>query len=226
MKTVLYTAFLLMASLIGYTQDCSLILKGHIEDADTHQKLSGANVIVVELSRELITDDQGDFIFNNLCPGNYTIRVSHADCETYEQKINLTKNRHLDIDLPHAKNTLSEVTLISQKGSSGTGIKKELSSREMDENKGQSLAETLSRMNGVTMLQTGSTISKPIIHGLHSNRILTINNGVRQEGQQWGNEHAPEIDPFIAGKLLVIKGVDELKYGSDAIGGVILVEPR
>ena len=76
------------------------------------------------------------------------------------------------------------------------------------------------------MLQTGSTISKPIIHGLHSNRILTINNGVRQEGQQWGNEHAPEIDPFIAGKLLVIKGVDELKYGSDAIGGVILVEPK
>jgi iron complex outermembrane receptor protein len=49
---------------------------------------------------------------------------------------------------------------------------------------------------------------------------------VRQEGQQWGNEHAPEIDPFIAARLTVIKGVDELRYGSDAIGGVILVEPR
>jgi iron complex outermembrane receptor protein len=61
---------------------------------------------------------------------------------------------------------------------------------------------------------------------LHSNRILTINNGVRQEGQQWGNEHAPEIDPFIADKLTVIKGVDELKYGSDAIGGVVLVDPK
>ena len=65
-----------------------------------------------------------------------------------------------------------------------------------------------------------------MIHGLHSNRILTINNGVRQEGQQWGNEHAPEIDAFIADKLTVIKGVDELKYGSDAIGGVILVQPK
>jgi iron complex outermembrane recepter protein len=215
-----------MASLMGYSQNCSFILKGHIEDADTHLKLSGANVVLVELNKEMVTDEQGDFIFNNLCQGNYTIRVTHADCETYEQKINLTKNRHLDIDLPHAKNTLSEVTLTSQKGTSNTGFKKELSSREMEESKGQSLAETLSRMNGVTMLQTGSNISKPIIHGLHSNRILTINNGVRQEGQQWGNEHAPEIDPFIAGKLMVIKGVDELKYGSDAIGGVILVEPR
>lgn len=88
------------------------------------------------------------------------------------------------------------------------------------------LAQSLSRINGVTMLQTGNNISKPVIHGLHSNRILTINNGVRQEGQQWGNEHAPEIDPFVANKLTVIKGVDELKYGSDAIGGVVIVEPR
>ncbi|MDZ4809151.1 MAG: TonB-dependent receptor, partial [Bacteroidota bacterium] len=98
--------------------------------------------------------------------------------------------------------------------------------KDLEETKGLSLAEALSKINGVTMLQTGSTISKPVIHGLHSSRILTINNGVRQEGQQWGNEHAPEIDPFIADKLIVIKGVDELKYGSDAIAGVILVEPK
>ncbi len=121
---------------------------------------------------------------------------------------------------------LGEITLSSQRGLKSTGFKKELSNRQMDETKGESLAEALSKINGVTMLQTGSTISKPVIHGLHSNRILTINNGVRQEGQQWGSEHAPEIDPFIANKLIVIKGVDELKYGSDAIGGVILVEPK
>src|SRR5688500_11682563 len=96
----------------------------------------------------------------------------------------------------------------------------------MEKIKGLVISEALSKINGVTLLQTGSTISKPVIHGLHSNRVLTINNGVRQEGQQWGNEHAPEIDPFIANRLTVIKGVDELRYGSDAIGGVILVEPR
>ncbi|MBK7882797.1 MAG: TonB-dependent receptor plug domain-containing protein [Chitinophagaceae bacterium] len=105
-------------------------------------------------------------------------------------------------------------------------LKKELSGKALQETRGLSLSEALTKINGVTMLQTGSTISKPIIHGLHSNRILTINNGVRQEGQQWGNEHAPEIDPFIADKLTVIKGVDELKYGSDAIGGVVLVDPK
>src|SRR5688500_19161669 len=79
----------------------------------------------------------------------------------------------------------------------------------MEKIKGLVISEALSKINGVTLLQTGSTISKPVIHGLHSSRILTIVNGVRQEGQQWGNEHAPEIDPFIADKLTVIKGRSE-----------------
>ena len=64
-----------------------------------------------------------------------------------------------------------------------------------------------------------------MIHGLHSNRILILNNGIRQEGQQWGQEHAPEIDPFVATNLKLIKGAAAVKYGSDAIGGVILVNP-
>jgi iron complex outermembrane recepter protein len=128
--------------------------------------------------------------------------------------------------MPHARKTLGELTLEAQRGIANTGFKKELSGKALNESRGLSLAEALSKINGVTMLQTGSTIAKPVIHGLHSNRILTINNGVRQEGQQWGNEHAPEIDPFIADKLVIIKGVDELRYGSDAIGGVILVEPK
>jgi iron complex outermembrane recepter protein len=226
LKTVFIAAFLLFSSIKSNSQNCALYLKGHIEDADTRQKLSGASVLLVELNRTIITDDKGDFIFKELCSANYTLRVSHIDCDPYEQNLNLVKSRHIDINLPHAKNTLDEVTLTSQKGTPNTGFKKELSARDMEETKGLSLAEALSRLNGVSMLQTGSTISKPIIHGLHSNRILTINNGVRQEGQQWGNEHAPEIDPFIAGKLTVIKGVDELKYGSDAIGGVILIEPK
>jgi iron complex outermembrane receptor protein len=146
--------------------------------------------------------------------------------DTVTRVINLRANAHADFDLIHTKNKLTDVTVTATTGVQITGIKKELSGKELEETRGLSLAEALSKVTGVTMLQTGSTISKPVIHGLHSNRILTINNGVRQEGQQWGNEHAPEIDPFIAARLTVIKGVDELRYGSDAIGGVILVEPK
>ncbi len=225
MKQII-TAILILLGSYAYAQNCQLVLKGHVEDLDTREKLSNATVLIPELNKEIVTDAEGDFSFENLCAGKFTLIVSHVGCETVTLQINLTKNRHLDIDMPHIKNTLNEVVVSGLKGTQNTGSKKELSAREMEQSKGQNLAEALSRLNGVTLLQTGSTVSKPVIHGLHGNRILTINNGVRQEGQQWGNEHAPEIDPFIAGKLMVIKGVDELKYGSDAIGGVILVEPK
>jgi len=207
-------------------QPCSIKLSGHVEDADTKEKLQAATVSIKENGKQIVTDEKGDFVFTGLCSGSYTVLITHVSCDAVEKKITLTKDYHIDVLLPHTRKVLGDVIVDAQKGIANTGFKKELNGRALEETKGLSLAEALSKINGVTMLQTGSTIAKPIIHGLHSNRILTINNGVRQEGQQWGNEHAPEIDPFIADKLIVIKGVDELRYGSDAIGGVILVEPK
>ncbi len=207
-------------------QVCDIRFTGHIEDADTKQRLPAATVNIREINRQIITDNNGDFLFENLCAGNYTLLITHVNCEAVEKKVAISRSYHIDIFLPHARRTLGEILVEGQTGMPKSGYKDELSGQALEETRGLSLADALSRINGVSLLQTGSTISKPVIHGLHGNRILTINNGVRQEGQQWGNEHAPEIDPFIAGKLVVMQGVDELKYGSDAIGGVVLVEPR
>jgi len=218
--TLVVAPFLLIA------QVCDLSFSGHVEDANTKEKLASAVVIIQGEKYQAITNENGDFFFQGICPGRYTIIITHADCDTVVKEMDIRKTTHLDVFLPHAFKTLGQVVIESRKGVPNTGFRKELSRKELEETRGLSLAEALSRLNGVTMLQTGSTISKPVIHGLHSSRILMINNGVRQEGQQWGNEHAPEIDPFIADRLTVIKGVDELKYGSDAIAGVILVEPR
>lgn len=226
LKFICTIFFVIAFSGAGFSQTCTLRLSGHVEDADTKEKMPGAVVSIKEKGIVLTTDEKGDFLFTDLCSGDYTLLVSHVNCDSVEKTIRLQQNYHIDIFMPHARRTLGAVTVEAQKGIPNTGFKQELSGRILGETRGQSLAEALSRINGVTMLQTGSTISKPVIHGLHGSRILIINNGVRQEGQQWGNEHAPEIDPFIADKLVVIKGVDELKYGSDAIGGVILVEPK
>ena len=207
-------------------QPCNYLLSGHVEDVDTNEKLVAATASIKETGKQIVTNEKGDFVFTALCAGEYTLLITHVSCDTVVKKIILTKDYHIDILMPHTRKVLGKVVVNAQKGTANTGFKKELSGRALEETKGLSLAEALSKINGITILQTGSTISKPVIHGLHSNRILTINNGVRQEGQQWGNEHAPEIDPFIADKLIVIKGVDELRYGSDAIGGVILVEAK
>jgi iron complex outermembrane receptor protein len=216
----------LLAVAVVHGQKCSGKLRGHVHSSLNHETLERATVMISETGRVIITDAKGDFVFDSLCAGKYTLLVSHVNYDTLIRPVAFASNQHIDLDLIPSKNTLSEVIVNSQKGSANTGITKNLSGKELEETRGLSLAAALSRLNGVRMLQTGTTVAKPVIHGLHGNRILTINNGVRQEGQQWGNEHAPEIDPFIANRLTVIKGVDELRYGSDAIGGVILVEPR
>ncbi len=224
MKPLIIILLILLTCPAAYSQTCSHRLTGHVHSTVTHENLAGA---VVRLQgRTIITDPNGDFRFDSLCPGTYQLVITHASYDSVSQTFVISRSMHLDLDLRPLQHMLSEVTVTGTRTQLNTGIRKELSGAELDEAKGGSLAEALSKLNGVAMLQTGATISKPVIHGLHSNRILTINNGVRQEGQQWGNEHAPEIDPFIANKLTVIKGVDELRYGSDAIGGVILVEPR
>ena len=192
----------------------------------SHENLAAATVQIVGTQKTLVTNDKGDFVFEGLCAGTYSIRITHSSYDTVVKTVTLAQRLHLDLDLIPSRNTLQEVTVTGVRGVQNTGTKKELAGRELEETRGQSLAEALTKINGVSLLQTGSNISKPVIHGLHSNRILTINNGIRQEGQQWGTEHAIEIDPFIANRLTVIKGVDELRYGSDAIGGVILVEPK
>jgi len=78
---------------------------------------------------------------------------------------------------------------------------------------------------GLALLQTGPSIAKPVIRGLHSQRVKVINAGVAQEGQQWGGEHAPEIDPFDAERIEILKGAAGIEYGPGALGGVIRIEP-
>ena len=83
------------------------------------------------------------------------------------------------------------------------------------------IIEALAKQPGVSALSTGPAIAKPVIRGLGYNRVLTINDGVRQEGQQWGDEHGIEIDESSVSKVEVLKGPASLIYGSDAIAGVI-----
>jgi iron complex outermembrane recepter protein len=208
-------------------QDCSLRLSGIVLDEATLKPLPGATILLVEQNRRTTSNKNGFYEFSKLCPGNYKIKITHLGCMPFDADLILNKNLlNQNFELLHKQHELSEVSVSANTATDGFAIKSSLSATDFEKAKGGTLGEMLTQLNGVSVLQTGSTIFKPVIHGLHSQRVLILNNGVRQEGQQWGAEHAPEIDPLIAGKLTVIKGVGALKYGSDAIGGAVLVEPR
>jgi iron complex outermembrane recepter protein len=97
---------------------------------------------------------------------------------------------------------------------------------ELQRTRGQTLGESLQNVAGITLLQTGASIAKPVVRGLHSQRIVIVNAGVVQEGQQWGAEHAPEIDPFTAQRIEILRGAAGVEYGAGALGGVIRVVPH
>ena len=96
----------------------------------------------------------------------------------------------------------------------------------IDRSMGKSLASILEHVSGVSSIQTGTTVAKPVINGMYGNRILIVNNGARQTGQQWGADHAPEIDQNSSGSIEVIKGAESVRYGSEALGGIIVMEQK
>ncbi|MFT6821619.1 MAG: iron complex outermembrane receptor protein [Myxococcota bacterium] len=100
-----------------------------------------------------------------------------------------------------------------------------LDSAELERAAGRDLAQTIAQVPGVRLAGGTSDASKPIIRGQHERRLLILYDGVRHESQKWGPDHATEIDPFSAGSISVVRGAAGARYGADAIGGVVLVQP-
>ncbi|MFM7903014.1 MAG: TonB-dependent receptor plug domain-containing protein, partial [Bacteroidota bacterium] len=205
---------------------CNILVSGIVKDADTGEPLPYSSIAVKGKSGGTITGYDGRFKLAGLCQGEVRLVVSHLACEKTDVVLTVSVDTSIIVELPHKHNELNEVLIVKSKMDDMPLLSSEtISGDQMALNSGKSLAEGLSIINGVTILKSGSTVSKPVVHGLSGNRLLILNNGIRLEGQQWGSEHAPEIDPFIAKRLTVIKGSGSVRFGPDAIGGVILVEP-
>ncbi len=207
-------------------KDCDCFIQGIVLDDISKQPIVGAVVLVKELNKGVSTDAKGFYKISNICEGKYTIIGRIVGYEEKSYTISLEHGAEQNIKLSESELHLANIDIKAQKIENLTQTKNTLENAALDQTRGQSLGEALKQISGVTTLQTGSSIAKPVIHGMHSNRVLIMNNGVRQEGQQWGSEHAPEIDPFVAKKITVLKGAAGVRYGSDAIAGVIMLEPE
>lgn len=216
-----------MSGVLPAFSQCTYTLSGKVIDSHDKEALAFASIYIKENGMGVISDSLGNYVISGLCEGTYNIRCSHLGCEDVFSKVKIKGDTRYNFYPEHHAEELKAIRIIAKRAEEkSTQAKSDLSERDLNETKGEPLGESLKRIAGVTSVQTGASVSKPVIHGLHSNRVLIVNNGVRQEGQQWGSEHGPEIDPFIANTLTVIKGANSVRYGSDAIAGVILVEPK
>lgn len=208
---------------------CVYDIQGRVTSSENGQPVPFATIEISDGDNKqaLVNKADGKFELASICNPEVTILVKFIGFQTYEKKhILISGQNTIEIRLDVDVKNLGEVTIEEEKVADIVTVQRsEINTEALTKAAGSSLGEALTEITGVNMLQTGPTIAKPVIHGLHSNRILILNNGIRQEGQKWGQEHAPEIDPFVANNLRLIKGAAAVKYGSDAIGGVILVNP-
>ncbi|WP_020527199.1 TonB-dependent receptor [Flexithrix dorotheae] len=225
----LKTGLILICLILGLlplktTAQNTYSLQGRLSDSEENP-IIGATIWLPAINEGAISDTNGNFYLKNLPKGNYPIQINNLGFESFETTIAVPSNEILTFHLEKAAQLLDDITVEGVRQAETMNSYSTLSGFELDQKSGKSLGETLESISGVNTLKSGPGISKPIINGLHSNRILILNNGIRQEGQQWGVEHAPEIDPFVSENIQVIKGAESVKYGADAMGGVIILNP-
>ena len=224
-----YFLFLLLGLIAQWTQaqQCNLTLRGKIIHLENGEPIEAASILIMENRSGAVSDPNGNFVIRDLCPGTYTIKVQYLGHKEILQTLQLTGNTlNQTFRMEEESLDLSGVEVHGHREAvQTTTAVTSLYGEMLLEARGESLGESLKRIAGVTTFSTGNTIAKPVIHGMHSNRIMILNNGVRLEGQQWGAEHAPEIDPFLADEITIIKGAETVRFGPEAMGGVILVNP-
>lgn len=224
--SALFASFLIVPIVSAQPDRCVLVLSGAVIDDHDRTPLSFAEVYLPELMKGAITDEQGRYRIEGLCPGSYLLRVAHLGCEPVVRRIDLQRDMVVDLRLEHHAEELREMEIIRERPDENVGFStSELRKADLEKRSGSGLAEMIQGIPGVSILRSGPTIAKPIIHGLSGNRVLTLNQGIRQEDQQWGTDHAPNLDPFSTDRITVVKGAAAVQYGSDAMGGVVISEP-
>ncbi|MEI9944450.1 MAG: TonB-dependent receptor [Chitinophagaceae bacterium] len=221
--------FLFFSSVLihSYTYSQS-ILTGKVTDATSGTPLPRASIYIHGPNTGAVTDDNGNYKTASISPGKYLVEVSYTGDQTIVQTIDINGLTEMNFSLAH--------TVVEQEGVTITGVSSAtriklipqpvaiVKKEELLKMSSTNIINSLTRIPGVNALTTGPAISKPFIRGLGYNRVVTINDGVRQEGQQWGDEHGIEIDDYSAQRVEVLKGPASLMYGSDALAGVINIQ--
>lgn len=200
-------------------------LSGKITDKITGESLPGVSIYLPDLKTGAISKDDGTYIIDNLPQTKVFVQVNYVGYKLIAEIIDLSTTSNKDFALEESVSELNEIVIT---GLSGASEKNRIATPittippiQLLQNSATNIIDALAKQPGLAQVTTGSGISKPVIRGLGYNRVVTVNDGIRQEGQQWGDEHGIEVDEFAINKVEILKGPASLAYGSDAMAGVI-----
>jgi iron complex outermembrane recepter protein len=238
MKSYLYIAFaiagmlpVLVKSQNFKTADAVAVLpvkvaiSGKVADVKTSLPLAGASIYFPDLKLGTTTNSEGYYKLQHISQGRHLIEISYTGYASIIESIDIVTDTEKNFEL---RTTYAEREAVTVTGvSSATSVKRAsipvsiLKKEELLRGVSTNLIDALAKTPGVSQIGTGPAVSKPSIRGLGYNRVVVVNDGIRQEGQQWGDEHGIEIDEYSVSKAEILKGPASLMYGSDALAGVI-----
>lgn len=215
--------FIACSSLYGQQQ-----IFGTVINSETNSPVFSASIYFPQLEKGTLTDDSGSFIISNIPAGTYKMIVSSLGYTTYTAEVKLPASP-LQIRLDPTAIEMEEViisTPFHQLQSENVMKVERANVSELNRKGAITLSDGITQIAGVESLTTGVGIGKPVIRGLSSNRVLVYTQGIRLENQQYGDEHGLGINSKGIASVEVIKGPASLLYGSDAIGGVLYLNPE
>ncbi|MDQ3110921.1 MAG: TonB-dependent receptor [Bacteroidota bacterium] len=200
-------------------------LTGKITNQADSLPLVSAVIYFPDLKTGASTDINGQYKITNLPEGIFLAQISLLGFATITQKITLTANTVIDFQLVSSVTEMAGVVVTGQSSSSDPKRTPTpiivISNQQLQQNAATNIIDAVAKLPGISQSGTGPGISKPVIRGLGFNRVVVVHDGIRQEGQQWGDEHGIEIDESSVSRIEILKGPASLSYGSDAMAGVI-----
>jgi iron complex outermembrane receptor protein len=219
--------FIQLLSLISLGFGQMTFLNGSISD-DNGNPIVGATIIINEKS-STFSNEKGEFSYE-IPTGEHEVQVFYLGYKSIKQKLKVHGDTAaIDLNISPLQVNVPEFTVEAsynkmQKMHS-TQSTQIIGEKDLDKNRGTSLLHSIERMAGLNVLNVGTGVSKPIIRGMGQNRVSVINNGIKQEGQQWGNDHGLEIDQFSIGKVELLRGPSAIIYGAESMTGLLHLSP-
>ena len=230
MKATLSILLVLVCVCVPASADTTtkkVVLQGRVTDAIDGQPVVGASIYFPLLKQGTVTNGEGLYEIKDLPAVKTTIQVTYVGHLTIIESIDLHATTERNFVMQENNATLKEVVVTGLTGSTRADRSPApisvVAPRVLQATPSSNIIDAISHQPGVSQITTGGGISKPVIRGLGYNRIVTVNDGIRQEGQQWGDEHGIEVDAQSVHSVEILKGPATLMYGSDAMAGVLVL---
>jgi iron complex outermembrane receptor protein len=225
MKKIIFLMMVAVASITNSFAAGKTTLTGKITDQKTGEPLAGVSIYITDLKTGTSSLKDGTYKIENLPTSKVSVQISMVGFKLIIQEIDLSVTTTKDFAMEESVAEIHEVVVTglsksAERNRTPTPITS-ISPIQLKELSSNNIIDAIATQPGISQVTTGAGISKPVIRGLGYNRVVVVNDGIRQEGQQWGDEHGIEIDQYGVNRVEILKGPASLAYGSDALAGVI-----